>query len=185
MVALLDRPDAPLAGPTAGLGDLFADHGAYVWKALRRLGVPASDLEDLTHDLFLEVRRHLGDYDPQRPIRPWLFGFAFRVASKHRRRAHRRYETQGEEWDNVASASPLPDEQASAGQDRRLVLQALEAVDLDRRAVFVLHEIDGEPMTEIARVLGVPVNTGYSRLRLARAEFAAAVRRLRPAGGEP
>ena len=67
----------------------------------------------------------------------------------------------------------------AADQDRRLVLRALEAVELDRRAVFVLYEIDGESMNAIAQSLGIPVNTAYSRLRLARDEFAAAVKRLR------
>jgi RNA polymerase sigma-70 factor (ECF subfamily) len=59
------------------------------------------------------------------------------------------------------------------------VLEALDAIDLDRRAVFVLYEIDGVTMDEIARSLGIPVNTAYSRLRVARGEFAAAVKRLK------
>jgi RNA polymerase sigma-70 factor (ECF subfamily) len=71
----------------------------------------------------------------------------------------------------------------AAQQDRQLVLQALESIDLDRRAVFVLYEIDGESMSDIALALGVPVNTAYSRLRAARAEFASAVKRLTLRGG--
>jgi RNA polymerase sigma-70 factor (ECF subfamily) len=47
-------------------------------------------VEDLTHDVFIQVNRHLAAYDGTRPARPWLFGFAYRVASQHRRRAHRR-----------------------------------------------------------------------------------------------
>jgi RNA polymerase sigma-70 factor (ECF subfamily) len=70
-------------------------------------------------------------------------------------------------------------------EDRKLVLAALDAIEMDRRAVFVLYEIDEVPMEEVARSLGIPVNTGYSRLRLARAEFAAAVKRLRPNGAGP
>ncbi len=175
-----DRPEAPLRGRTADLCQLFEAEGAYVWKSLRRLGVPSSDLEDLTHDLFLEVQRRLDDYDPSRPVRPWLFGFALRLSMRHNKRAHRRREQPEADQDERADASALPDEQLAAGQDRRLVLQALEAIDMSRRAVFVLHDIDGEPMPEIARALGVPVNTAYSRLRAARQDFAAAVKRLRP-----
>jgi RNA polymerase sigma-70 factor (ECF subfamily) len=178
LVASLDPPAAPSVGRTVGLRELFEVHAPYVWNSLRRLGVRASDLEDLTHDLFIEVQRHLGDYDSSRPVRPWLFGFAFRLASEHRRRAFRRYEIQASPGDEGVDAAALPDEQLAIRQDRRLVLQALEAIDLDRRAVFVLYEIDGEPMSEIARSLGIPVNTAYSRLRLARTEFANAVKRL-------
>jgi RNA polymerase sigma-70 factor (ECF subfamily) len=183
MVAPLERPEAPLCGRTADLCRLFEAEGAYVWNSLRRLGVPPSDLEDLTHDLFLEVQRRLDDYDPGRPVRPWLFGFALRLALRHRKRAHRRYEQPSTGQENVADASALPDQQLAARQDRRLVLSALEGIDMSRRAVFVLHDIDGESMPEIARALGLPVNTAYSRLRAARADFAAAVRRLRPEEG--
>jgi RNA polymerase sigma-70 factor (ECF subfamily) len=78
-----------------------------------------------------------------------------------------------------------PEEQLAAHDDRRLVLAALEGIDLERRAVFILYEIDGTAMSEIAQSLGIPVNTAYSRLRVARGEFAAAVKRLRARGVEP
>jgi RNA polymerase sigma-70 factor, ECF subfamily len=173
-------PDAVPAEGTVDLRGLFSMHAPYVWNTLRRLGVAPPDLEDLTHDVFLQVQRHLGDYDASRPIRPWLFGFAFRIASQYGRRAHRRHETVGLGGAREAvDPAALPDERLSAERDRRLVLDALEAIDLDRRAVFVLYEIDEVPMDEIARSLGIPVNTAYSRLRVARAEFAAAVKRLR------
>lgn len=178
-VASRPMVDAPRAEPL-DLRELFTMHAPYVWNSLRRLGVLASDLEDLTHDVFVQVQRHLGEYDASRPLRPWLFGFAFRIASQYWRRAHRRRERSADAA--VARAvdpSALPDQRLAAEQDRQLVLSALEAIDLDRRAVFVLYEIDGVPMAEIARLLGIPVNTAYSRLRVARTEFAAAVRRLR------
>jgi RNA polymerase sigma-70 factor (ECF subfamily) len=160
------------------LREIFRLHAAYVWNTLRRLGVRREDLEDVTHDVFLQVQRHLVEYDPARPIKPWLFGFAFRVASQHRRGAKRRPEPEGVAAD-VIDPGALPDERMSAEQDRLLVVAALDAIDGDRRAVFILYEIDGVPMDEIARALGIPVNTAYSRLRVARTEFATAVKRLR------
>jgi RNA polymerase sigma-70 factor (ECF subfamily) len=180
VVASREVPETRPAGKPVDLRELFAMHAPYVWNTLRRLGVPQPDLEDVTHDVFLQVQRHLGDYDAARPVRPWLFGFAFRVASQHRRKAHRRRETPGlDQAHEAVDPGALPDARIAAEQDRRLVLDALEAIDLDRRAVFVLYEIDGVPMDEIARALGIPVNTAYSRLRVARTEFAAAVKRLR------
>jgi RNA polymerase sigma-70 factor (ECF subfamily) len=178
-VALRNEPDADPPPTARLLGDLFHMHAAYVWNSLRRLGAPPSDLEDLTHEVFVQVYRHLGEFDPDKPVRPWLFGFAFRIASQHRRRAHRRREIPGEP-DVAADPAALPDERAAREEDRRLVLAALQGIELDRRAVFVLYEIDGLPMGEIAGSLGIPVNTAYSRLRVARAEFVAAVKRLRP-----
>ena len=166
-----------VAPRTPSLRDLFAMHASYVWNALRRLGAPASEVEDLTHDVFLQVHRHLGDYDPARPVRPWLFGFAYRIASQHRRRAHRRHETAFEP-DLTAHQGVGPEESAVAEQRRQVVIEALQAIDLQRRAVFVLYELDGEPMSEIARTLEIPPNTAYSRLRVAREEFTAAVKRI-------
>jgi RNA polymerase sigma-70 factor (ECF subfamily) len=183
-VAPRDEPDAPAVGPKATLRELFDMHAPYLWNSLRRLGVAKHDLEDVTHDVFVQVQRHVGEYDATRSARPWLFGFAFRVASAHRRRAFRRRETPTAEWDTSVDPAKPADEQLAAGEDRQLVLDALEAIDLDRRAVFVLNQIDGVAMNDVALSLGIPVNTAYSRLRAARVEFAAAVKRLRAQRGE-
>jgi RNA polymerase sigma-70 factor (ECF subfamily) len=165
------------------LRELFLAEASYVARSLRRLGVRERDLEDLTHDVFLVVHRHLGDFLPDRPVRPWLFGIAVRVALAYRRRAGFQREVAGAV--EAVDERPAADEQLAAGEQRRLVAAALESVAVDRRPVFVAHDIDGTAMPEVARALGIPLNTGYSRLRLARAEFAAAVARLRrePRGG--
>ncbi len=178
-VALRAEPAADPASPPVllDLQALFKMHSGYVWNSLRRLGVPTPDLEDLTHDVFLRVHGNLDQYDPGRPIRPWLFGFAFRVASQHRRRAHRRHD-HAAEVDAIADPHPLADHALAAEEDRRLVAAALGRVPLERRAVFVLYEIDDVGVDEIARALEIPANTVYSRLRAARAEFADAVRKL-------
>jgi RNA polymerase sigma-70 factor (ECF subfamily) len=181
-VASRESADAAQLQRTPDLRQLFDMHAPYVWNTLRRLGVAEGDLEDLTHDVFVQVQRHFGEYDAARPARPWLFGFAFRIASQDRRRARRRFEVQREA--EAVDPSAPPDEQLAARRDRQLVVEALGHVPAERRAVFVLYEIDGVSMDEVARTLGIPLNTAYSRLRVARGEFAAAVRRLRPRRGE-
>jgi RNA polymerase sigma-70 factor (ECF subfamily) len=86
--------------------------------------------------------------------------------------------------EEAASETARADDELMLREDRQLALRALESVDLDRRAVFVLHEIDGVAIPEVADALTIPVNTAYSRLRLARQEFHAAVRRLQLARGD-
>jgi RNA polymerase sigma-70 factor (ECF subfamily) len=147
----------------------------YVWTSLRRLGVPDRDIEDVAHDVFLEVYRRLDMYDPSRPIRPWLFAFAFRVASEHRRRAYVRRETLDLGIEAVERVEP--EQSLDRAQQRALVTRAIERIDIDRRAVFILYELDEVPMKDIAESLGIPLHTAYSRLRVAREEFAAAVKR--------
>ncbi|HEX9296470.1 MAG TPA: sigma-70 family RNA polymerase sigma factor [Polyangiaceae bacterium] len=174
-----------IAHPVRGLStpmahdfrSLFESQCAYVWTTLRRLGVARADLEDVCHEVFVTIHRHLDEYDPSRPLRPWLFLFAYRQASDYRRRSHRRHERLGDGLE-PADDSPLPDELAEQREDRSLVLHALDALDLEKRAVLVMHEIDGYPMPQVAAALAIPLNTGYSRLRLARQEFARAVRQL-------
>jgi RNA polymerase sigma-70 factor, ECF subfamily len=182
-VAPAHEPSARVAEAPLTLRDLFDMYAAYVWNTLRRFGVPSSDLEDVTHDVFLQIHRHFAEYDPGRPIRPWLFAFAYRAASQQRRRAYRRRETQGEPDTAIHPGAP-PDEQLAMDDDRRLVAAALAGIDLERRAVFILYEIDGVSMSDIAESLGIPVNTAYSRLRIARGEFASAVKRVRARWGE-
>lgn len=162
---------------------IFARDLGYVWTSLRRLGIPNRDLEDLSHDVFFRVHQRLGDYDRERPFRPWLFGFCFRVASDYRRRFANQREILGAELESV---DPTPDAldrlvQAEATSLAQHVLQSLE---FDRRAVFVMHEIDGCPIPEVASSLGIPLNTAYSRLRLAREQFADGLRRERLRRGE-
>jgi RNA polymerase sigma-70 factor, ECF subfamily len=154
----------------------------YVWGSLRRLGVHPRDVEDVAQDVFVHVHRRIDDYDASRPIRPWLFAFVVRSASDWRRLARHRVELLGVEGD-AASSTPSADALVARMQDADLVLRALQGVDPDRRAVFILHELDECPMKEIAEALGIPLFTGYSRLRVAREEFTAAVRRLRPKRG--
>jgi RNA polymerase sigma-70 factor (ECF subfamily) len=160
------------------MGVIFDEHFDHIWNVLRRLGVREADLEDLAHEVFLKVHARLDTFDATRPIRPWLCGFAYRVAADHRRLARHRVEVLGS---SVEAVDPVPaaDERVHAGEQRALVEAALTALDFDHRAVLVLHDVDEIPVPAIAQELGIPLNTAYSRLRAAREEFATAVTRLR------
>jgi RNA polymerase sigma-70 factor (ECF subfamily) len=167
--------------PAPELGAIFDEHFDYVWSVLRHLGIAEADLEDVVHEVFLKVHGRLGDYDPERPMRPWLFGFAYRVAYGHRRLARHRVELLGVPVEAVDSL-PAADDRIAAHEDAALVETALAALEPERRAVLLLHDVDDIPIPALARELGIPVNTAYSRLRLARADLAAAISRLRKRG---
>lgn len=154
---------------------LFEKEVTYVWTSLRRLGIAESEREDLTNEVFFRVYRRLDAYDQARPIRPWLFAFAVRVAAQHRRRGQSRFEHVGDQAD-VAELVAAP--RTESGEQADLVHTALEAIAMDRRAVLVLHDLDGHTAPEIAVALSIPEGTVYSRLRAARADFTAAVHRL-------
>lgn len=147
----------------------------YLFGSLRRLGVPRRDIEDVVHEVFLVMHRRWDDYDRMRPLRPWLFGIAFRVASSHRRKGGR--EVLGLEYE-TEDFSARPDEAAAASETRSLLLRALGQVPLERRAVLVMHDVDETAMRDIASELGIPLFTAYSRLRKARKELDVALSRL-------
>jgi RNA polymerase sigma-70 factor (ECF subfamily) len=174
---------APRRVVTPTFEEIFEREFGYVWHALRRLGVPARDLEDLVQHVFLQVHAQLPKFDAERPLRPWLFAFALNAASNYRALKRHRVEL-AVVPPELLDGRPGADEQLILKQELQLAELALSQVALDRRGVLMLHEIEGHGMPEIAEVLGIPLNTAYSRLRLARQDYERAVRRLRAQRGE-
>ena len=75
------------------------------------------------------------------------------------------------------------DEHIAVLEQRELVLCALDTIEIDRRAVLVMRDVDDMPVPQIAKMLDIPLNTAHTRLRLAREQLAAAVTRLRISRG--
>jgi RNA polymerase sigma-70 factor, ECF subfamily len=148
---------------------------SYLIGSLRRLGVPSRDLDDALHEVFLVMLKRWDDYDRDRPLRPWLFGIAFRIASGQRRRGARELPNEAHDVEYEGDA---PDQLLELSEARRLLMRALAQVPLERRAVLVMHEVDEVPMRNIADQLEIPLFTAYSRLRKARKELDAALARL-------
>jgi RNA polymerase sigma-70 factor, ECF subfamily len=173
------NPGAPALGESTGLADAFrnvfdAEFG-YVCRALRRLGVRDADLKDVAQELFVTVHERFGERDASRSIRPWLFAFALRFAANYRKLARHR-----------ADLTEAIDARTEAGdartEARDLVLRALSRVEFERRSVLVMHDLEGFGATDIADQCGIPLNTVYSRLRLARDEFRSAIATLQKRG---
>jgi RNA polymerase sigma-70 factor (ECF subfamily) len=154
-------------------------HADFVWRCLQRLGVALSDLEDLHQEVFLVVHKQLKTFDNSLPLRPWLFGICTNVAAAHRRRAYHRRETLVDQFpEDQSPPRTSPEEQIATQQELRRLEIILNSMDLHKRAVFVMFEIEGLACADIASALGVPIGTVYSRLNAARDEFQAAARRL-------
>jgi RNA polymerase sigma-70 factor (ECF subfamily) len=162
----VSEPERP---PGQGLDifdEVYQREFEYVCRNLGRLGVPAGDIQDAMHEVFLVLYRRWNEIDPVRPIRPWLFGVARRVAADIR--AKRREEL-------VEIDAPIATDPLAAQRD--LLWRALDTLDDERRVVVILHDLEGHTGAEIATLLDVPINTVHSRLRLARADLIAAIRR--------
>ena len=156
---------------------VFHEHAPYVWRAIRYLGIPSADVRDVAQEVFVVVHKRLADFRPGAPVRPWLYGICVKVALAHRRRAHVRRE---QVVDELPTTSVPPSQEVAVErlQVRERLQAALDQLDDDKRLVFVLHEIEDLPMREIAEIAGCPIQTGYSRLRAAKAALVLAYQRL-------
>jgi RNA polymerase sigma-70 factor, ECF subfamily len=177
----------PFAPATLDVRVVYEDRADFVWMALQRLGIRSADLEDAFQEVFLVVHRRLHTYDTRAPLSGWLFGICVKVVAAQRRRAHVRREQLVEVVPERASASEDPEHEAAREQGQRHLLSLLDALDFDKRAVFVMFELEEMSCEEISLALGIPVGTVYSRLHAARKAFekTAARRRSRhesPAG---
>lgn len=156
-------------------------HANFVWSSLQRLGVREADLDDVFQEVFIVVHKRLHTYDRSSQLTTWLYGICMRVAAAHRRRAWFRRETPTADLPELdeGPSSDRPDELVAARQARATLQGVLDAMDLDKRVVFVMFEIDELPSEQIASILGVPVGTVWSRLSAARKQFQSKLERLK------
>lgn len=172
-------------GKNLDLEAAFDTEFDYVWNTLRRFGVREADLPDATQEVFIKLHELREEFDTSRPLRPFLCAIAFRIGAAQRRRAHVRRELLDAEHGEREDLTLGLEGQVAQHQTRELLITALQALKPERRVVVIMHDIDGTSMPEIAQALSIPLNTGYSRLRLGRAELAEAVKALREGGELP
>lgn len=169
----------PSGAARPDLGAIYDEHLDFVWRSLLRLGVAPGAVEDAVQDVFLVVHRQLGGFQGRSTLRTWLFGIALRVAREHRRRGKKHGPPSEPCDEQVDERAPDPAEAAALGEARALLHALLLQLTEERRAVFILSEIEGMTAPEIAAGLDVNVNTLASRLRAARKDFDAALARHR------
>lgn len=152
---------------------LYDAHVAFVWRNLRRLGVAPADVEDKVQEVFVIAHRRFGEFEERgHGPRAWLFQILLRVASDARR--HRRRHPVDPDGGVAQERQSIEAPQAAhvaRKQALDLLDQALACIEVNRRAVLVLHEIEQMTAPDIARTLEIPLNTVYSRLRVARIEL--------------
>jgi RNA polymerase sigma-70 factor (ECF subfamily) len=169
------EPAAPRIAPVpVTVAEVYDRHASFVFRVLRGLGVRDDRVDDAVQDVFIVVHRRLAEFEARSSLTTWLYAIARRVASQYRRSAATRREDEGADLDRLpAHASPFDD--AQRNQAARLCAEILDELDDDKREVFVLIELEQMSAPDVAQVLGIPVNTVYSRLRLARARFEASL----------
>jgi|SRR5450631_268168 len=151
----------------------------YLHQSLSRLGANPREIEDLAQEVFLVLHRNWSSLDLSRPLRPYIFGVAFRMVCAHRRRRGREVPCAYLEAEDQAIG---PEGSVQSKESVELLMAALDTVPLQRRAVVIMHDLDGLPIVEVAARLALSRFGAYSRLRKGRKELAWAFRRLLRAG---
>jgi RNA polymerase sigma-70 factor (ECF subfamily) len=164
---------------------LMQEQFNFVWRSLRRLGLSVPDADDAAQEVFLVASRKL-EAIVEGSERSFLFGAALKIASTRRRSLRRRPElsdAQVEERDE--QSAPGPERLTELSRARELLQTVLDEMDLDLKAPFVLFELEELTAPQIAELLQLPLGTVSSRLRAARAQFQAAIKRLQARGAFP
>jgi RNA polymerase sigma-70 factor (ECF subfamily) len=169
--------------PRPDVTSVHASHADFVWRSLQRLGVRDADLEDMLQEVFVVVHKRLHTYRGVGSLTSWLFGICVRVASNYRRWAWVRHERATAEGVDQAAESSSPDDDLAAREARATLHAILDRMAPDKRAVFVMFELEELSCDEIASTLGIPVGTVHSRLHVARKAFAKAIARVNASGG--
>jgi RNA polymerase sigma-70 factor (ECF subfamily) len=169
---------APKTLDASDLGALVQANADFVWRSLRRLGVPDAWADDATQQVFVVAQQKITNIQAGRE-RAFLFSVSMNVAAHVRRAAARRREVFGDDATLLADPAPSQDAALDRCRARALLDQVLDEMPEELRSVFVLAELEELTLSEIARMLEIPQGTATSRLRRAREEFHKQAQRLR------
>lgn len=161
---------AELTGGGQTFASLYRRHFGFVWSLTAHFGVPPAAREDVAQDVWLAIHRRIGALRPDASSRAWVASIARNVALHHHRAQGRRLRKHAAL--TVVADMTLPPPSTDAIATLEVVLQRMDAA---QREVFLLIAVEELSGPEVAAALGIPLNTVYSRLRLARARLAAAV----------
>ena len=155
------------AEASPSFADVFQAHAGYVLGLLGRLGVASSDLEDVAQDVFIAIHQKLPGFEGRSSLKTWVCGICLRKARDYRRRAHRRRERLVTDAVECVDLDQ-PESTALRHEQARRLQEGLAALPERLMQVFVLYELEELPMADVAKVVGCPRFTAYTRLYTAR-----------------
>jgi RNA polymerase sigma-70 factor, ECF subfamily len=160
--------EAPATAPHCPtFREIFEQNARFVWRSLAGLGVLDRDLPDASQQVFVVLAGKLDKIEPGCSVRTFAYGICLRVAADFRNRADLRRE-------HLCAVPPEAVSTAnqegafSQRQALRRLQEVLDSIAPAQREVFVLYEIEGLTMVEVAKTVGCPLQTAYSRLHAAR-----------------
>jgi RNA polymerase sigma-70 factor, ECF subfamily len=174
-------PDPALsASPVPTFQDIYKKYFDFVWALTRHLGVAGDAIDDVVQDVFIVIHTKLATLQRPQSLRSWIYGIVRRTVSDHRRSRRTRDAARarlGAELKSSYPSQPSPLDMVETNAELELLESVLAELDEPKREVFVMVEIFEMTVPEVVQALEIPLNTAYSRLRMARQSFDEALAR--------
>jgi RNA polymerase sigma-70 factor, ECF subfamily len=153
----------------SAFAELFEYFAPRIKSFMQRSGVGDAVAEELAQEAMLAVWRKAALFDPASTgAAAWIFTIARNLRiDAHRREKRGLTETSDVEIEFQVDDSPQPDSQLAATQSEERVRAALSQLSSDQLRVVELSFFEEKAHAEIAALLGIPLGTVKSRLRLA------------------
>ena len=152
-------------GDVGSFGRLVRAYQTDVYNLAYRMLGDRMEAEDAAQETFLRAFQHLDRYDPDRPFRTWLLSIATHHCID---RLRRRRPALPLDPDHRGESNPDPEETLVRKETQEAVQRLIQRLPPTDRAVVLLYYWHGEPLREIAQVLGLTVSAVKSRLHRAR-----------------
>lgn len=168
-------------GDQQAFAKLMHTYAAPVYRFLRRQGITTTHCDDVFQEVFLKVHQAAHQYQPNRPLRPWLFTIALNTA-RNFFRAHAKEIARASEIEPDTLTSQYSDGEQLNEQQSQLtwLLQQISKLPQRQREVIVMSTIDGLKQREIANILQLPLNTVKTHLSRARKALIAGLAKQDP-----
>jgi RNA polymerase sigma-70 factor (ECF subfamily) len=164
--------------------DVYQAHFGFVWRVVRRQGIAPEHVDDVCQEVFIIVHRKLPDFEQRAKVRTWLYQIVTNVVRNQRRSIQRKSvhaRSRGDvlEPDELNDGAPSPEAHLGRRQAAEVAREILMGMNEKHRMVFVLAELEGMSLRDVAEATGESIHTMRSRLRAARSEFQRHARRMR------
>jgi RNA polymerase sigma-70 factor (ECF subfamily) len=182
MLGTKSKIAAPAIPPNAASGvppfqAIYKQYLDFVWSSARHLGAGPDAIDDVVQDVFIVIHAKLATLQRPEALRSWIYGIVRRTVSDYRRSRRTRDAAGARLGAEPKSSHPSPLDMAERNDDLELLESVLAELDEPKREVFLMVEILEMTVPEVVQGLDIPLNTAYSRLRLARQDFEEALAR--------
>jgi RNA polymerase sigma-70 factor (ECF subfamily) len=128
----------------------------------------------VVQDVFIVIHSRLATLQNPEALRSWVYGIVRRTVSDCRRSRRNRDAAGarlGAELKSTGYSQPSPLDLTERSAELDLLESILAELDEPKREIFVMVEVLEMTVPEVVQSLDIPLNTAYSRLRLARQLF--------------